>query len=70
MKLTFTTKPPVPAFESGVRYEVGAWVYYRTIQGCRKVTCLGYDKDGHALYAEGWIDVRVTHSTNLTESER
>lgn len=53
-------------FTSGVRYEVGAWVYFRTIQGVRPVTVLGYDKDGYVLYAEGHIDVRSTHDTNIT----
>lgn len=53
-------------YASLTRYDVGAWVYLRSIQGCRKVTVLGYDDKGYALYAEGWLDAKTTHSTNLT----
>ena len=32
----------------------------------RKVTVIGYDEQGYALFAEGWIDVRATDARNLT----
>lgn len=33
----------------------------------RKATFLGYDKNGYAFYADGWLDVRATETENVTD---
>lgn len=53
------------------QHEVGAWVYHIAggMSTPHKVTVVGYDAHGYALYAEGWVRVCATSADNMVVME-